>query len=128
MTGEQRRALEKMCLDKDEVTAEDILLFDRVPPTVAARYLGVQPEDVRINLINGTYTFGKAILGKSGRKWMYRIYPENLIAYKEPSKVPVKSSLPNLLLEVLEKAIAEDSDFRDRLVACGIPREMLEAV
>lgn len=64
---------------------EEIEKYDNVPPSIAAKYLDVSPQYIRIGLQRNRLPFGSAVQvsGKDDGKWSYQISPQALINWKE---------------------------------------------
>ncbi len=67
------------------MTENDIKQYDNVPVTVAAKYLDVNPQYLRIGLQRNRLPFGSAVQvsGREDGRWSYQISPGALINWKE---------------------------------------------
>ncbi len=83
-------------------TDEEILSYDSVPVSVAARYLGWTENNVRLALREGTAPFGIAI---KDRQLCYKITPGGLVTFKR-SGTPVASF--DTLLLLVRRAIRQE--------------------
>lgn len=61
------------------MTDEEIMQYDNVPATVAAKYLGVAPQTLMLGMRYGANPVGWAI---DGKRWTYVIPPERLVKWK----------------------------------------------
>lgn len=59
----------------------EILMYDDVPPDVAARYIKKSKPFIYMGLRSGRLLFGAAVKMEGG-KWSYSISPGLLVAYK----------------------------------------------
>lgn len=60
---------------------EEILKYDKVPVAIAAQYLDVSPQFIRIGLQRNKLPFGTAVQYPSGQ-YVYHISPGLLVSYK----------------------------------------------
>ena len=67
------------------MTNEEILKYENVPPSVAAKFLNVSAQYIRVGLQRNRLPFGSAVQvsGKDDGKWCYQISPMALINWKE---------------------------------------------
>lgn len=69
-------------------TDDDILHMNKVPPKIAAEYLGCSLGLLTVKLREGVLPF--ALAGKqSDGAWTYHILPEPLVQYKHYGTLPV---------------------------------------
>lgn len=69
-----------------KITTEDIMLYDNVPVSVAAAYLGKTVVSLQCALKSQRCPFGYAVL-MDGGKWSYSISPGMLTAYKNGTMI-----------------------------------------
>ncbi|MBQ7505334.1 MAG: hypothetical protein IJT79_08475 [Ruminococcus sp.] len=68
-----------------------------VPPSAAAKYLGVTVLLVREGLKSGALPIGAAVQPKPNGKWIFNIPIARLKAYREASDLNLKSALAELM-------------------------------
>jgi hypothetical protein len=115
---------EKMAKIKDSRTPtdEEIFLYDNVPVTVAAAYLGCGVPSLREALQQGKAPFGYAVRsGTDGGKWMPQISPGQLVAFKTGT-LPVvdESKIVSMLTEAVEKVLDLRSKAALEVLAPGL--------
>lgn len=90
-----------------KITDEDILKYDNVPVSVAAKYLGVGQMYIRIGLRRNRLPFGTAVQvsEKENGQWSYHISPGLLVSYKT-GKEALKPLFENLK-SIVETIITE---------------------
>ncbi len=71
---------------------EEILAMDRVLPEVAAKFIDVDTQFVRLGLQQSRLPFGSAVQNPGG-KWSYHISPGLLVAYQRGTmRIEMKSA------------------------------------
>jgi len=93
---------------KNPATDEEVLSYDNVPIEVAARYLGICQDNVRLALREDrARQFGFATQG-AGVRLAYHISPGGLVRYKREGGVIVPfESIEGLLADVVMKLVDE---------------------
>lgn len=81
-------------------TDEEILACDKVPPNIAARYIGMSTASLYDALQQGRAPFGFAVENKETETWTYNISPGGLVKYKRDGK-------PIIQIEDLREMLAD---------------------
>ncbi len=86
-----------------KITDEEILKYDNIPVSIAAKYLGVGQMYIRIGLRRNRLPFGTAVQvsEKEDGQWSYHVSPGLLVSYKT-GKDMLKPLIENL------KGVVED--------------------
>lgn len=62
---------------------DDILKLKNVTPKIAAAYIGMSQDTIRLGLQQQRCPFGFAVHMPESGRWSYHISPEALVKYKE---------------------------------------------
>ena len=66
---------------------KDILLYDNVPIKIAAQYLGVSQQYIRIGLQRQRLPFGSAVQVGGTNTWTYQISPGAIVNWKNGNSI-----------------------------------------
>lgn len=80
----------------NRLTDEDILAMQKVKPTDAAKYLGVDVTTIYYGLQDGIFTFGTAIESQKSGGWIYDIRPKALVEYNNHGRVDLRKVLEHI--------------------------------
>lgn len=83
-----------------DINDEYILKLKRVPPQIAARYLGMSDNILYEGLKNGDFPFGTATKGTKGR-WEYDIRPQALVNYNHSGHINMDELANTIVNRVL---------------------------